>query len=402
MRVYERGRPVYSSRGASAYTNDLGEYRLFGIRPGKYFILATRRGVGDPSVPSYINYATIFHPTALRIEDAQPVEVGAGGDVRVDFSLRPVEVRKISGRVVDAMTGAPVAKANISLGHESFGMTRFSGPGYSSGPDGRFEIKGLTPGNYRLQPSVNSGDGVYRRGAEMQVLVSEQDVTDLVLTAGPGVTVSGRVVAGGEPFKPQSLRVVLMSRRSRTGQGIGIVQDDASFRIAEVQPGAYDVAFSGPPAAFYLREVRDARGDNPLETGVQVGAEPVTLDLILDHHGGTVAGRVVNESGQPVKGVLAALMLADPEAPPERAFADRFFRTAISDREGKFAIRAIIPGEYLLLAWPDLDSGLLQDPDVISQVRRYARWVRVERDARLQEDVKIAPEVRRIAQKVLP
>ena len=70
--------------GRTVSTDDLGEFRLFGVTPGQYYVQATwrRMGPGDPTAPDRTGYPTTFFPGTLEIGEAQRVTVGVGETVR--------------------------------------------------------------------------------------------------------------------------------------------------------------------------------------------------------------------------------------------------------------------------------------------------------------------------------
>ena len=52
-----------------AVTNDLGEYRLYGLTPGQYYVSAVLRNMnfgGDTTIHQHITHANPARPTALE------------------------------------------------------------------------------------------------------------------------------------------------------------------------------------------------------------------------------------------------------------------------------------------------------------------------------------------------
>src|SRR5574340_1359530 len=78
---YPQGRRQLSTFG-EASTNDLGEYRIYGLPPGRYVLRATPRssyGRGGPAEQPEEQYVPTFFPGSADAASAAPVEVGAGG-----------------------------------------------------------------------------------------------------------------------------------------------------------------------------------------------------------------------------------------------------------------------------------------------------------------------------------
>jgi len=102
--------------GNSAQTNDLGEFRLFGLAPGDVYVLATsapefgRSAAPRPSV----QLATYF-PGSADVAGAMPITLAAGqtsGDITIRMVSAPAF--QISGVVTDE-GGGPVENALVRL-----------------------------------------------------------------------------------------------------------------------------------------------------------------------------------------------------------------------------------------------------------------------------------------------
>jgi protocatechuate 3,4-dioxygenase beta subunit len=81
---YMQGRKQLMPTG-NASTNDLGEYRIFGLPPGKYFVSANppRQPMMDGAVPSSRNRKraagyNVFFQGSTEVSSAAPVTISAG------------------------------------------------------------------------------------------------------------------------------------------------------------------------------------------------------------------------------------------------------------------------------------------------------------------------------------
>jgi hypothetical protein len=117
-------RAVYTAQGRSLQTvgtgaaDDRGEYRVFGVPPGHYYVLAgTPPGPGARGRGGVIGsrFSLLYYPNAENIDQALAVEVKPGGQTSVDMRLRrQVQTTyRVRGRVVDG-TGAGLP-ANLSV-----------------------------------------------------------------------------------------------------------------------------------------------------------------------------------------------------------------------------------------------------------------------------------------------
>lgn len=413
---YTRGQSRLMPRGMAS-TDDRGQFRIFNLPPGRYYVQAIFRSFGDQPA----SFAPIFFPNALSLKDAQRIEVPRGGEVpRVDFHMRQVPTFSVSGKVIDLETGEPVKEGAINVTPMDaitggFGYS-IGGVGYGQlRPDGTFRVRGLLPGRHRLlvMRPERSGSGTYTssRAVVKTIELGAADLENVVVTVGPGVTVRGRIVADGGTISPEGLRVNLAPKTDvpSFGGGSTIAKNDLTFEIPNVQPGEYTVSvfssrspFTAAPGlgmaqntSFYLREVR-AGGENLVERGLAVpeGAPVPDLELVLDFSGGSLTGRTLSDAGEPISGVQIALVSADRE----KRTSDRYFRAGAADQNGVYTLRALVPGDYLLLVWPESDVGRILDPDLFAQLEKHAVRVRVEKSATTNQDVKLTSDIKTIAQ----
>jgi protocatechuate 3,4-dioxygenase beta subunit len=122
-----RRRPV--NAGRQSVTDDLGQFRIWGLPPGEYLVSATLRSfnvveaqmlAGATNEPT--GYAPTYYPGTGNVAEAHRVSVTLGAEANVaEFALLPVRTAKITGTVVDA-EGKPVREGFVSLiQHQSVG-----------------------------------------------------------------------------------------------------------------------------------------------------------------------------------------------------------------------------------------------------------------------------------------
>jgi hypothetical protein len=172
--------PVFASAprlmpaGQSVQTNDLGEFRIFGLPPGEYFVAASRPPnfgltTNSPSPSGGIAAVFTYYPGTADASTAQPVTVGAGQIAAgIVFRILTAQTYQVSGVVVDGR-GAPVEGAMVMLrGDPRGGFGAWPAGGGTSDANGHFVISGITPGLYQTMASVptavrnqnNTGGGI--------------------------------------------------------------------------------------------------------------------------------------------------------------------------------------------------------------------------------------------------
>jgi hypothetical protein len=139
-----------------AQTDDLGQFRLFGLPPGDYVVAAEARAntfVGPNQPPETeedaVGFMTTFYPTAVDETAAQRVRARAGGETGgLEIRMATGRLFRISGLVTDSQ-GRPLGRGNGSIVKRGAGGAA-TNYGFSIDEQGRFQMKNIAPGNYRL------------------------------------------------------------------------------------------------------------------------------------------------------------------------------------------------------------------------------------------------------------
>jgi hypothetical protein len=428
----------------SARTDDHGEYRIYWMTPGRYYLLA-----GDPSgsnsliamligmesgntspndIPVNLNYS--FYPGGSDIRAAQPIELLPGADLEeANMILTPKPPTfRIRGKLIDARTGMPPAQARVSASSQALGPGN-NGPidqismelslnSYNS-TSGAFEIRDLQTGNY-LVTAVSDAIGAGARGGPgstpppgpsigtATVAVSNGDVEGVTITVIPPTTLPGKVRAEGTlpvPLERLSLQLntqnpspqLSQSLLFRNGSNITPAAD-GSFSFNGVPPGEYRVVLQGrgapPPAtgarpgsnAMYIKEAR-FDGNDALNAPIKI-AGPVSslLEVVVGVGGGQITGTVNDRRSQPVP--VAQVVLV-PDRARERV---ELYRTTTSDDSGKFTFSGVIPGDYKVFSWEGLEPFSWFDPAVLAQSENSGKAVHVTDQSSDTIDVKFIPK----------
>ena len=247
----------------------------------------------------------------------------------------------------------------------------FSGPPPEALTDenGRFAFNGLAEGDYRVDvqktgyaPSVQPFD------PSVSVHVPN-DRLEIRLQRGGVIT--GRVLDGsGQPVSDLSLMALRRLDMPRGGptqwlpspmMGGQQTNDVGEFRIAGLAAGEYIVAALRPMSSPFgsatvtpTAHVTATTTTYYPGTSNQAAAQPIAVragDTVANIEftmqlspAFRIAGRVVDESGQPVQGAMV-MLISDPRI---GAFGPSGH--AQSDSEGRFSIADVTPGTYRLHA----------------------------------------------------
>jgi len=395
-----------------AETNDLGEYRIGGLMAGKYYVVATpmpsfqslvpaQKSPEDPAAATPapdMAYITTYYPNTPDRTQAAAIELHAGDDMPVDFSLTRTHTVLIRGTFAGLAAGE---KAMVMLrGEDSHGMFTAA----EVGKDGTFEVPHLAPGSYSLIATTETGSS--RQVAHRKVEVADTDMDGLRLVPLPCAIVRGRVhVSGKGPKIDLSLLFVHLQKSngeddvsdaltftadgSMASPGTARVKADGSFELKNVLPGTYSVEVTGDAKAMndsFVESVTAGTKD-VTESGLSVGGGTIAIDVADSLESGALEGSVTNDKNEPVAN---AVVVAVPES-RFRKQGNRYQRVT-TDQAGRFSMRGLRPGEYKLFAWEVMEEDEFFDPEYLKSYEDRGTAIHLEKSAHKTAPLKVIPE----------
>jgi hypothetical protein len=414
IKIYRHGKVVVFAR-TGAQTNAQGEYRIANLPPGRYFLQAMRND--DANKPGR-SFQAVFYPAVERIEDAESLRVTVGEEKRsIDFRLSDAATHSVSGRITFLDSGQPVPNMGIQVYPDYLGPeTRAT---VDAQPDGTFRLDRLIAGRYRMEGKQKRIDYDGLPASFLHFFeVTSGDIRDMAIHVGYGLKLQGKVQALDGRL-PDQLVVGILYRdpvddtRYEFGRGAPVSSTDGTFEIMNVQPGIYDIGFtisgisSTAERKFFVRTI-SVNGRDVIETGITVperSAAPIEISATLDFQPGRMLGKTLDSKDRPIPGTRLALMSADRNKRRlGSSWNSPYWKETTSDRDGSFRFPDVIPGDYLLIVWPqsasweDL-SGL--DPDAFAILEQHATSVHVDRAQVVETNVQLTEEVRNLLERLL-
>jgi hypothetical protein len=395
-----------------AQSDDRGEFRLFDLPPGLYFVSAMPpeppRIEGDslvtPTIPTNANenrfqlttplspetldaralsrevYRPTYHPGTIDLALAQPIDVRPGSvTAGVTLTLARTPTYRVRGTVV--LTGdIPTTRVQVGLvaRQPEMSLSVRSVPADA----GTFELTGVPPGHYLVAAQTTA-----TRITGQPIEVVDRDVDGVSIVVQPDVTVTGRVMIDGAPPQGETILVQLQRGQGLPGYSAVRVQPDGSFTIPNVAPFEYRFRVMQSGRVPWIREARLGSTDvldAPLRITGDVQGQELTIDLGTKT--GVIEALVLDRRNRPVAG---ASVVAVPS--PERRNRSTNFRTGTSGVDGRVRIDQIPPGEYLVFASIEIESGAWQDPDVLRLHESRGERVRLLENATSRLTLRITP-----------
>jgi len=414
---YQDGQRTLASRKTTT-TNDRGEYRLYGLEPGEYFIRAEVRRA-PTNANAGIDISRSYYPgsddanRATRIRTESGTETGG-----VNFSVPIGTLLKISGNIIaPPKAPSPPTPANAAVArgaaqplpnlylipddrdgiHEdsTYSQTQF-GNTPEDRAAGKFELRGVSPGRYELYAMLREPNNPQARSAgHTEVNVGNQDVTGVRIVLVEGSELRLHFVSSDATLLSQApTQVRLLARNSlppaiASGNATLSQSGAADWRTySGVLEGQY--LLDSPLASLRSAYVADIRqGERSVyESGaISVGsssAEPV--EIVLASPAGTVTGTVQAPGGKPVGGVQVVLI---PNPPRRQSLL--LYKRATTTSDGQFTLPALAPGAYKLFAGDNLPSGAELSAEFMKAFEDSGVPITVEAGAQMKVEVPLIP-----------
>jgi hypothetical protein len=379
--------------GGGAITNDRGEYRAFGIPPGKYRVVVnwSPRIEGPSATPVKLasgeeqTYRPTWYPGTPDRKQATTVEVTPGADLEgFDIQVVRSHAVRVRGRVIGLSTAAFVTLQPTDPSARKGGMNAVI-----QGPPWTFEIGGVLPGDYELTVNGFSTNGQGPSASQM-ITVGDSDVEGIELTIGPPQQVTGRLIPPeGRQLSPGWM-VLLNRRQDKQGGAAANVAADGTFHLEAVAPGDYGVwagrfSATGADADTYISAVR-AGDDDIRDKGLHIGeSAPAPISIFLAADGGTIDLSVVDDKGAPIPDT--ALMLL----PDKMHIEGRFDPGCRADARGTCTARGIAPGEYHAFAFGKGEYPDPHDTERMKAIEKYGKAVVIAPSGRVQLQLQPVP-----------
>jgi hypothetical protein len=369
-------------------------------------------------------YAPVFYPGTTAPSSAVPIAVSPSEEKSgIDFQYQVVPVARVEGVVtisgaqmppnvqVTLVNTAPGLNAgstradaqgtfripNVPPGQYTLVARAMIGGGRMGGPAGR----GIAPGGRDMVFEVRGRAGAMTRDdatrfwASADITVDGRNISNIVLTLQPGVTVSGRIAFDGATQQPPAdlsrLRVSLQpvvapgTAGEITSAASGRVDADGRFTIGSVVPGRYKLNASGAGAGWFL-ESAVLEGQDSLDFPVDIkGAVSSAVVTFTDRHS-ELTGLITNDQSQPVTDYTLILY------PVDARYRSPQSRRILSTRpatDGRFTFRTLPAGDYRLAPVLEPEPGVWFDPAYLQELDSGAIRVSIAEGEKKEQNLRV-------------
>jgi hypothetical protein len=354
-----------------AQTKEDGEFRLFGLLPGTYYLrteswpFANLR-VGASSQTARGGYPRNYYPGTADLDSATAISVKPGKEIQADFSLKREIFYRVSGSVIGASAQMPLNIQILGLDGEGLNaeiqMDPRPGTFTAFVPKGSYVIKAHIMGN-------NGAQGVASQSVNV-----DGDIVGLSFAIIPLATIPVKVRfeitqntnSGTYPKDVQPVQVRLVSKGTTSINQIfyGAVMEgqseDRSLAVTNIEPGIYSVEVL-PNGHWYAESARCGQTNLFAEDlNVQTGGPKQPIEIVVRDDFATLSG-TVSLDGQPAGGTVLLI----PEA--NRGGVVTF----PTNPDGRFQRGDLPPGDYKAIAFDRVDGLEYMNAEAMSA---YSPW----------------------------
>jgi carboxypeptidase family protein len=335
-------------------TNDMGEFRLFGLRFGEYLVSAgysdrdRAAAVGNTQLTENVTkaddgYATVFYDGAEELSRARSARLTPGSDsAPLNLYLKDSARFKIRGLVLPRVQGRRIVF--VPKGSDLAEEKNFLQPN----ADDSFEIRAVSPGSYLLLALTDDGT---MSSEVVTVSITDRDIDGITLALVPTLHLSGSLNQEGNARANLSRFHVKLTRSTTEFDQTfdTVAAPDGTLSLDQIPFAEYNVAVGPLSAGLYVKSVM-AGARNFLDGGYRpVLGQPLQIVLGTSTDNLQVS---VQKDGNAAAGALVVLI---PQ-PPLRHRADRYI-TGSTDANGNVTLNAVPPGRYTAYAFEEMEAG---------------------------------------------
>jgi len=403
----------------------------------------------DASGQAMSAYAPVFYPGSTSPANATNVEIAAGQErFGVDFQLQLTQTSQIDGAVVSPDGTVPVGTQITLTPKDTLPGLPGSRLTARAGQDGQFTFRNVIPGEYSVaaraqirtpDPAADAaataaaaaqaagrGGGRGGRGgrggpptevlwALTDISVDGTDLSGLTLQLQGGMTISGRVAFDSQtqqaPTDLTRLRITLAPVGTQDvtfGNTAATVDASGNFTLKGVPPGRYSlrgtlagggrgggIAGASPAAgatagsgnwrlAAAMTGGRDAL-DFPLEIGPGGNASDVVLTF--SDRSTELSGTLQDATGAATSDYSIIVFPYDKQYWQPQS---RRIQSVRPGTDGRFIVRNLPAGSYMLVAVTDVEPGEWYDPDFLTQLAAAAMRLTLFDGEKKTQDIRLA------------
>lgn len=397
----------------------------------------------NPDAQQSVAYAPVFFPGTTSPSNATAVEITTGQErYGVDFQLQLTQTSMVTGSVLGPEGTTPGGTQITLVPKDSLPGLPGTTMTARAGQDGQFVLRNVIPGQYSVtaRAQVRTADpaaepqpvaaaqggrggrgGAGRGGALAEVLWAVADVfvdgndrSGVMLQLQHGMTIAGRIAFDGQRLLPPtdltSVRVTLTAVGAQDAAfgNIPAASVDASgrFTIKGVPPGRYSLrgnapaGVGGPGVGLGGAMQAGGSGNWVLASSMTGGLDSLDFPLVIEPNVNisdavvTFADRTTELSGtlQDASGTVTSdySIIVFPSDKQYWQPQSRRIQSTRPGTDGRFTMRNLPPGDYMIVAVTDVEPGEWFDPVFLAGLTPASMRVTLRDGEKKTQDIRLA------------
>jgi uncharacterized protein (DUF2141 family) len=407
----------------------------------------------NPDAQQGVAYAPVFFPGTTSPSGATNVDVVAGQErYGVDFQLQLTHTATVTGSVLSVDGATPIGTQITLVPKDSLPGLPGNTMTARAGQDGQFTFRNVIPGQYSVtaraqirivDPAADAaaataaaaagaagqaggrggGRGMLggRGGAPTETLWALADVTvdgrdqaGLVLQLQNGMTVSGRVAFAGQKLLPPTdltrVRITLATVGSQDAEFGNIpaatVDANGRFTIKGVPPGTYSLRGTAPAGAGgngvgaggaaqaggagnWVHASSIADGRDSLDFPLVIGPNASITDAVVTFSDSSteLTGTLQDASGTATADYSIIVFPSDKQFWQPQS---RRIQSVRPGTDGRFSVRNLPAGDYMIVAVTDVEPGEWYDPDFLAELAPASMRLSLKVGEKKTQDIRLA------------
>ena len=347
-------------------TDDQGNYRLFSLMPGRYYVSA--------SLPANSAVSASYYQSTSSIQLARVIDVAAGSTIGgINIASHFENGITVRGKVsftgsaasVELEPRLPMIPAAIA---SSVTVDRNTGA---------FSIPNVFPGEYFLNAQ---SDGYSIR---IPLEIGSATVPEIQVTIPRPVHFATNIKFESNLSNPPAISFRIHAGTPSVEEFMAL---NGGLPTLSLIPGDYQITPWTDPTKAYPQSMRLGNLD-VLNDGLHVDpSSEGTIELVMGTHPGNLQGNVISATGQPEPNTIVVLL-------PDAAHRNRvdLFKDVRTDIQGRFKVEAVPPGDYVVLSWEDIEPTAWKNAEFMKDYEKFGKPIHVDADGRNTIQVEAIP-----------
>lgn len=363
-RSLREGRKMWEQRGMTESDED-GHFRFPNLMPGTFYVAAGPLD-SEPRIlaageKAKTGFPHVYYPGVPDFTSAQPIQLSAGQQMEVDFTVNTVPLYQLSGTIAGRQPDQGVGFQLLTPSGDDISPTA-----NFNMESGTFKLEDVPAGSYIVRAISQAGLQPMRAEARVNVATN---IEELRLTLAPTVTIpivvrmESRSSSGGSTNSPWSpdhppLSVRLIPADPNIAEQFSTYEQrngHPTMVLQNIDPGNYTAVLM-PQPPWYVQSATFAQTNMLYDDIYVASGQSYPMEIALRDDSASLTATVKSANGSPVNATVVVV----PQP------AGKMTPRVVRGGSNEFSAYGLPPGEYLVFAFDRIDDLEYANPDAFA------------------------------------